>query len=176
MFTPYTSSPRRAAEPIDTSRICTAWQHVTTRHAALRTVFAETVTESGLFDQIVLRRASPEMLFIDTAPFEDPVLELNNLPSIRATYIKPPHRLTVCKAPTRTLVKLDISTAVCDSTSIHVLLADLRRAYATEKPIPELVQFRYSDYLEFLKAARHESSLDYWKDRLRDVQPCNFPS
>ena len=164
-----------SGEPIDTTRICAAWQDVVSRHTALRTVFTETVTEGGLFDQIILRRTSPEMLFIDTAPFEDPIEELSNLPCIRATHSKPPHRLTVCKAPTRTLVKLDISTAVCDSTSIHLLLADLRRAYVTRKPIPETVRFRYSDHLEFLKAARQERSLDFWKERLRGVQPCKFP-
>lgn len=103
-----------SGDPIDISRICTAWQQVTMRHAALRTVFTESVSETGLWDKVILRRASPEMLFIDTAPSEDPVYELSNLPNLRPTENKPLHRLTVCKAPTRTLVKLDISTALCD--------------------------------------------------------------
>lgn len=101
-------------DPIDVSRICTAWQQVTIRHAALRTVFTESVSETGLWDKVILRRASPEMLFIDTIPTEDPVYELSNLPNLRPTESKPLHRLTVCKAPTRTLVKLDISTSLCD--------------------------------------------------------------
>lgn len=101
-------------DPIDISRICTAWEKVTMRHAALRTVFTESVSRTGLWDMVILRRASPEMLFIDTAPAEDPVYELSNLPNLRPAENKPLHRLTVCKAPTRTLVKLDISTALCD--------------------------------------------------------------
>ena len=101
-------------DPIDISRICTAWQQVAMRHPALRTIFTESVTETGLWDKVILRRTSPEMLFIDTAPAEDPVYELSNLPNLRPTETKPLHRLTVCKAPTRTLVKLDISTALCD--------------------------------------------------------------
>lgn len=105
-------------EPIDISNICTAWQQVTMRHATLRTVFTESVSETGLWDEVILRRTSPEMLFIDTAPTEDPVYELSNLPNLRPTESKPLHRLTVCKAPTRTLVKLDISTALCD-VSLH---------------------------------------------------------
>ncbi|KAH8892437.1 non-ribosomal peptide synthetase [Thozetella sp. PMI_491] len=164
-----------SGEHIDTARICTAWQHVTSRHATLRAVFAESVTETGLYDMVILRRASPDMLFIDTAPFEDPVEELHNLPSARVSDSKPPHRLTVCKSPTRTLIKLDISAAVCDSVSIHVLLADLKRAYVTDKAIPDSVQFKYSDYLEFLRDTRHERSLNFWKDRLEGVQPCVFP-
>jgi hypothetical protein len=106
-------------DPVDISRICTAWQQVTMRHPALRTVFTESVSETGLWDMVIIRRTSPEMLFIDTAPAEDPVYELSNLPNLRPTESKPLHRLTVCKAPTRTLVKLDISTALCD-VSLHL--------------------------------------------------------
>ena len=109
-------------DPIDVSRICTAWQSVTMRHAALRTVFTESVSETGLWDKVILRRASPEMLFIDTAPSEDPVFELTNLPNLRPTENKPLHRLTVCKAPARTLVKLDISTALCDVSLVPDLV------------------------------------------------------
>jgi hypothetical protein len=39
---------------------------------------------------------------------------LNSLPNIRTDDNKPPHRLTVCRTPTRTLVKLDINAAICD--------------------------------------------------------------
>ncbi|KAK4675126.1 NRPS protein [Podospora pseudoanserina] len=162
-------------DPIDISRICTAWQQVTMRHAALRTVFTESVSETGLWDKVILRRASPEMLFIDTAPAEDPVYELSNLPNLRPSDSKPLHRLTVCKAPTRTLVKLDISTALCDSISIHLLLHDLRRVYATERAIMEPEQFQYPDYLFFLKNVRQESSLKYWREKLTGVTPCMFP-
>ncbi|KAK3984012.1 hypothetical protein QBC44DRAFT_28740 [Cladorrhinum sp. PSN332] len=162
-------------DPIDISRICTAWQQVTMRHAALRTVFTESVSVTGLWDKVILRRASPEMLFIDTAPTEDPVHELSNLPNLRPTCSKPLHRLTVCKAPTRTLVKLDISTALCDSISIHLLLDDLRRTYATERAINEPEQFHYPRYLWFLKSVRQEVSLGYWREKLTGVLPCMFP-
>ncbi|KAK1753338.1 hypothetical protein QBC47DRAFT_416024 [Echria macrotheca] len=162
-------------DPIDTARICTAWQQVTLRHAALRTVFTESVSQAGLWDKVILRRASPEMLFIDTAPADDPVYELCNLPYLRASDAKPLHRLTVCKAPTRTFVKLDISTALCDSISIHILFHDLRRAYATERAIIDPSHFSYPDHLQFLKVARHESSLAFWRDKLSHVSPCFFP-
>ncbi|KAK3312990.1 hypothetical protein B0H66DRAFT_524561 [Apodospora peruviana] len=162
-------------DTIDTSRICTAWQQVTMRHAALRTVFTESISETGLWDKIILRRASPEMLFIDTAPAEDPVYELSNLPNLWPMDNKPLHRLTVCKAPTRTFVKLDISTALCDSTSIHILLHDLRRAYVTERAVSDSVQFSYPHYLFFLSRVRQESSLAFWRGRLTGIAPCFFP-
>ncbi|KAK0712561.1 non-ribosomal peptide synthetase [Lasiosphaeria miniovina] len=160
---------------IDHSKICTAWEQVTMRHAALRTVFTESISETGLWDKIILHRTSPEMLFIDTAPSEDPVYELSNLVKLRPTDKKPLHRLTVCKAPSRTFVKLDISTALCDSISIHILLHDLRRAYATERALSDPAQFSYPSYLDFLKGVRQESSLGYWRERLAKVSPCLFP-
>ena len=101
-------------EPVDTYQLCSAWQLVSSRHAALRTVFIESVTQTGLYDQVVLRKVSPDMLFIDAVPPDDPVDELNSLPGVRMDDNKPPHRLTVCRTPTRTLIKLDISTAICD--------------------------------------------------------------
>ncbi|KAL2270705.1 hypothetical protein VTJ83DRAFT_76 [Remersonia thermophila] len=162
-------------DPVDVSRICTAWQQVTMRHAALRAVFTESVTETGLWDMVILRKISPEMLFIDTAPTEDPIYELSNLPNLRPTNHKPLHRLTVCKAPAKTFVKLDISTALCDSLSIHVLLHDLRRAYANERAIAEPDQFRYPRYIHFLKTIRLESSLAFWREKLAAVPPCLFP-
>ncbi|EGZ69442.1 hypothetical protein NEUTE2DRAFT_159906 [Neurospora tetrasperma FGSC 2509] len=104
-------------DSIDIARLCNAWQHVCNQHPALRTIFTESVSETGLWDMVILRRASPDMLFIDTAPAEDPVYELDNLPDLRPTDNKPLHRLTVCRAPTRTFIKLDISTALCDFLS-----------------------------------------------------------
>jgi non-ribosomal peptide synthetase component F len=61
------------------------------------------------------------------------------------------------------------------SLSIHLLLHDLRRAYATERAIIETEQFSYPLYLHFLKTVRQESSLTYWREKLTGVTPCIFP-
>ncbi|KAK3385753.1 hypothetical protein B0H63DRAFT_473533 [Podospora didyma] len=162
-------------DSVDLDKICSAWEQVTMRHAALRTVFTESVSETGLWDKLILRRTSPEMLFIDLAPGDDPVYELSNLVKLRPTDKKPLHRLTVCRAPPRTFVKLDINTALCDSISIHILLHDLRRAYAMGGALTDAAQFSYPDYLNLLKDVRQESSLTYWRDRLSGLTPCLFP-
>ncbi|KAL0468313.1 hypothetical protein QR685DRAFT_555490 [Neurospora intermedia] len=162
-------------DSIDIARLCNAWQHVCNRHPALRTIFTESVSETGLWDMVILRRASPDMLFIDTAPAEDPMYELDNLPDLRPTDNKPLHRLTVCRAPTRTFIKLNISTALCDSVSIHLILHDLRRAYVTEKAIPEPAHFGYPHYMQFLSGIRCGSSVGFWRERLSDVAPSMFP-
>lgn len=104
----------RTGKSVDTERLCSAWQLVSSRHAALRTIFSESSTQTGLYDQIVLRKITPDMLFIDAFPPDDPVEELNSLPNLKMDDNKPPHRLSVCRTPTRTLIKLDINSAICD--------------------------------------------------------------
>ncbi len=102
-------------QPVDAARICSAWQNVVAKHTALRTVFIDSVTESGLYDQVVLRRCSPNMLFIDPSPNHDAVDLLTNLPLVPASSSgRPHHRLAVLQTATRALVKLDISEALCD--------------------------------------------------------------
>ncbi|KAH8906653.1 non-ribosomal peptide synthetase [Coniochaeta sp. PMI_546] len=162
-------------EPIDSSRLCLAWQLVTARHTALRTVFKESVTETGLYDQIVLRRATPEMLFIDSVPPDDPIDELTSLPSMNVADAKPAHRLTVCKTPVKTLLSLEVSAAICDPASVDILLRDLWHAYSIQRPIPVAVGFSYSEYIEMLKTTRQSRSLKYWTDLLATTRPCLFP-
>ncbi|KAB5585673.1 non-ribosomal peptide synthetase [Coniochaeta sp. 2T2.1] len=163
-------------EAIDTSRLCLAWQLVAARHAALRTVFVESVTQTGLYDQIVLRKVSPEMLFIDAVPPDDPVDELSNLPNIDVTEAKPPHRLTICRTPPMTILSLEISSAVCDAATVDILLCDLWQTYYTQRTIPAPVRFSYPDYIEMLKTTRQGRSLKYWTDLLATTRPCVFPN
>ncbi|TLD17678.1 uncharacterized protein PgNI_00637 [Pyricularia grisea] len=168
------SSP--TGRPINISQLCAAWQNVTTKHAALRTVFIDSVTETGVYDQVVLRRTSPSMLFIDVASGEDPSESLSNLPALPSrTSGQTQHRLAVCNTPTKTLVKLDISEALCDPQSLNVIFLDLRRAYTTNEPLPEPTGLTYPEYLKFLESARTSQSLDFWIGRLSGAEACLFP-
>ncbi|KLU85632.1 hypothetical protein MAPG_04654 [Magnaporthiopsis poae ATCC 64411] len=164
-----------AGESVDVSRLCAAWQNVTMKHAALRTVFIESVTETGVYDQVVLHKCSPHMLFIDVHAGEDPIEALNNLPMVAGGTSRPQHRFAVCKAPTKTLVKLDINEALCDAQSMNVIFVDVRRAYALNGPLQDATGLTYPEYLKFLETVRTSQSLDFWMHRLKDVEPCTFP-
>jgi hypothetical protein len=43
--------------PVSIDRLQSAWQKVVDRHSSLRTVFIKSVSEEGLFDQVVLKKA-----------------------------------------------------------------------------------------------------------------------
>lgn len=162
-------------ESVDISRLCAAWQNVTMKHSALRTVFIESVTETGVYDQVVLHKCSPHMLFIDVHAGEDPIEALNNLPMVTGGTSRPQHRFAVCKTPTKTLVKLDINEALCDAQSMNVIFVDVRRAYALNAPLQDATGLTYPEYLKFLETARTSQSLDFWMRRLKNVEPCTFP-
>lgn len=175
------SSPNGA--PIDLERICAAWSQVVARYRALRTVFVDSVAEQGLYDAVVLKRASPNMLFLDATPSEDPVDTLNNLPPLTACpALKsvPRHRLTVCHSPMKTVMKLDVSAALCDMMSVNTLIADLRRGYVTGRALPvtggDATVFSYSGYLDIMRGLDRERSIAWWTNTLSSItQPCLFP-
>lgn len=175
------SSPN--GSPVDLERICAAWSQVVARYPALRTVFIESIAEEGLFDAIVLKRASPNMLFLDATPSEDPVDTLKDLPPLTACpALKsvPRHRLTVCHSPMKTVVKLDVSAALCDMLSVHGLIADLRRGYMTGRVLPvsasDATVFDYSGYLDVMRGLDRERSIAWWTNTLSSIsQPCLFP-
>ena len=167
-------------KPVDIAVFCDAWQAVVAHYPALRTVFIDSVTETGLYDQVVLRRCSPSMLFIDTTPGGDPVETLTELPSIGTNHPRsvPQHRLALCRSPLRTFVKLDVSSALCDATSLDTIFVDLRRAYALGGKAllaPSLSGLSYRDYLAFLPTVRPYETVRFWRHQLKGQQPCLFP-
>ncbi|KAL2752421.1 hypothetical protein ACRALDRAFT_2140574, partial [Sodiomyces alcalophilus JCM 7366] len=98
----------------DNALVCTVWEQIVARYSALRTVFIDSITEDGLFDQIILRRCSPTMLFFDAAQGDDPITALRALPPLPADPAQPRHRLSICNSPTGTYLKLEASQALCD--------------------------------------------------------------
>ena len=101
----------RKGRSIDTARLCTAWEAIVTNKPALRSIFIDGVSREGLFDQVILKKASPSMLFIESI---DPDEAVSTLPELNMPLTEPRHRLSVCHNPDRTLVRLDTSQAICD--------------------------------------------------------------
>lgn len=97
--------------PVSQSKLYSAWSNVVASHAALRSLFIDSVSEDGLYDQIVLKKISPDMLFLDS---EKPVEALAALPAMKCVPGQPRHRFSVCRTSSKTYVRLDSSQALCD--------------------------------------------------------------
>lgn len=96
---------------IDVTRLCEAWEVIVANTPALRSIFIDAVSREGLFDQVVLKKISPNILFIETI---DPRDAIGTLPGLNMGFGEPRHRLSVCYNPERMVVRLDASQALCD--------------------------------------------------------------
>jgi hypothetical protein len=117
----FTTVDRR---PVSQSKLYSAWSTVVASHSALRSLFIDSVSEDGLYDQVVLKRISPDMLFLDS---DKPVEALAALPAMKCVPGQPRHRFSVCRTSTKSFVRLDASQALCD-VSIYL---NLREAYTS---------------------------------------------
>ncbi|KAF9878363.1 nonribosomal peptide [Colletotrichum karsti] len=159
----------------DQAQICSVWQQIVARYPALRTVFIDSISDNGLFDQVVLRKCSPEMLFVDAEVGTDPIAVLNALPPMSATPYNPRHRVSVCKSHASTFLRLDISHALCDALSLQNIMWDLKRMYNSSKLPMKILDPPHAACLEYISSARQENSLSFWVGRLQETTPCLFP-
>ncbi|CAI0642378.1 unnamed protein product [Colletotrichum noveboracense] len=159
----------------DQAQICSVWQQIVAKYPALRTVFIDSISDNGLFDQVVLRKCSPEMLFVDAEAGTDPVAILNALPPMSATPYNPRHRVSVCRSHASTFLRLDISHALCDALSLQNIMWDLKRMYNSSKLPMKVLDPSHVACLQYISSARQENSLNFWLGRLQETQPCLFP-
>ncbi|KAF2757245.1 nonribosomal peptide synthase [Pseudovirgaria hyperparasitica] len=158
----------------DARRLAEAWQMVVNRHAVLRTAFIDSSCKKGAMDQVVLRSSTAKISWLQSGE-TDALQTLQGQHSINCRETQPPHRFTLCIAPQgKVYCKLEMSHAICDGTSIPIILNDLVAAYSghlwTEPPT------LFSDYIHYLQASSHDADIDYWKTYLVDIEPCYFPS
>jgi hypothetical protein len=126
---------------VDTERICSAWYQVTGQYPAMRTLFSPSVLNDGLYDQIILRSYSPNMLFIESKGIESPMAAIGNVPLLHLREGIPWHRLIVCQSLGKAYLKLEISQAIADVSFPYDL--DLFRSQC----FPTLCRlFNYSEF------------------------------
>lgn len=96
---------------VDATRLCKAWEAIVASKPALRSVFIDSVSREGLFDQVVLKKTSPSMLFLESSRHDE---ALAPVPALKKPPMEPRHRLSVCHTSAKTMVRVDISQAICD--------------------------------------------------------------
>lgn len=155
---------------VDQTKLCAAWETLVSAHSALRSIFVDSVSDNRLFDQVVLKKISPAMLFIDS---KGPMETLSTLPPMKSSPSQPRHRLSVSRTNKKTFLRVDCSQALCDLTGIHTLVTQLRQLYMDKMvvlgdPFPPR-QSRHIASLDFPR------SMDVWKANLKGATSCIFP-
>ncbi|KAG6979717.1 Nonribosomal peptide synthetase fmqA [Fusarium oxysporum f. sp. conglutinans] len=157
-------------EAVEANRLCKAWESIIASNRALRSIFIDSVSRGSVFDQVVLKKASPIMLFIDSSRGEE---ALSQLPIAQTPLTEPCHRLSVCHTPAKALVRIDASQASCDLASIHNLVVELSKVYSGETPSHN--DALQNTYLCHIASLDTTYSLEVWRTYLEDVEPCLFP-
>lgn len=159
--------------PVDVDRLQAAWETVVAYHPMLRTVFADSVAEEGLYDQVVLKSFKGVTRRIHCQNETGPAT-LMALEYMDVSKTEPLHRFVICTTPSgRVFCRMDFHHATIDATSLRVLLDDIRLAYDGGLHLGNQPQF--SDYIKYLQTKSLSNALDYWEDRLSQASPCHFP-
>ncbi|KAI9729802.1 MAG: hypothetical protein M1818_008379 [Claussenomyces sp. TS43310] len=167
--------PRCEGQKINVGRLQEAWHMIINRHSAMRTIFIPSLSGNGLYDQLVLRTFSPEVLVLQSQNKMDAINELKKSSSAKLLECQPPHRLQICSTPQgEVLCRLDMNHAITDGRSRILLLRDLCLAY--EDLLPKTPLLLYSNYVSFLQSKPATSGIEYWKRALDGVESCHFPA
>jgi hypothetical protein len=162
--------------PVDPHRLAEAWQVVVHRHQALRSFFIESLAKNGSKDQVVIKDKAGRIQMLADCEDTKVVDTLRDQPPIDCREATPPHRMSICKTRTgKAWIKLELSHAINDGTSISNILNDLARAYARKLTRADGGPL-YSDYIGYIPSSSRDADLAYWKTYLSGIEPCFFPT
>lgn len=145
--------------PIDARHVGASWREVVKRHTTLRTIFVDSSTRPGQFDQVVVDNLDPYIEYIESlAP-----PGLSARAPVEFGPYEPPHRFYLAQLSSDVVqLKLEISHALVDGQSTEVLLRDLCTAYHGAQLSGHVLE--YGDFSSYLSQLPPGSSPGYWSD------------
>jgi amino acid adenylation domain-containing protein/non-ribosomal peptide synthase protein (TIGR01720 family) len=165
-----------ASQRVDPRRIAEAWQVVVHRHPILRTIFIDSLARDGSKNQVVLKSKPGRTHFITDCDDVNVATTLRELPGIDCRECLPPHQMTICKTTSGKIwIKLELSHAINDGTSITNILGDLSRAYERTLTRADAGPL-YRDFIAHILSTSQDADIAYWKNYLSGVEPCFFPA
>ncbi|KAF1969239.1 hypothetical protein BU23DRAFT_477496 [Bimuria novae-zelandiae CBS 107.79] len=160
---------------VNPRKIAQAWQIVVQRHPILRTVFIESLSKTGVMDQVVFRERPGRIAWVADCDTDSAARLLRQQPLIDFRDFNSPHRLTICQTKTNDLwVKLEMSHAICDGSSIPIILNDLARAYEHKLSRTDVGPL-YSSFVAHTLTSNRDADLNFWRAYLAGIEPCFFP-
>ncbi|XHF97288.1 hypothetical protein AWENTII_000881 [Aspergillus wentii] len=158
----------------DLDRLTLAWQKVVSHHAMLRTVIVENLTSKDLFSQVVFKSFDSPPAFIQCVNDSDVLSAFDSQEPTDYNQNCPSHRLTICQtAAGKLFVRLELSHAVMDGTSISIILRDLQLAYSSK--LEKYPKPLFKNFMRYLQDTPQKPSMDYWCSYLQGIKPCHMP-
>lgn len=160
---------------LDPRRLAEAWQVVVQRHPALRTIFIDSLARDGSKTQVVMKSKPGRIQFATDCDDADVAKKLRSQTGIDCREALPPHRMTIWKTKTgKVWLKLELSHAINDGTSIMNILSDLSRAYERKLTRADAGPL-YRDFIAHILSSSQDADVAYWNTYLSGVEPCFFP-
>ncbi|KAL9614736.1 MAG: hypothetical protein Q9167_000805 [Letrouitia subvulpina] len=161
---------------VNSSRVADAWQSVVNRHASLRTIFVDSLSQDeALYDQIVLKTVKANIIRLVYDTDSDAIEALRLQSSLEHDDRSPPHRFTICDTRTGSVFcKLEISHTIIDGASMSIMFRELVLFY--EGRFLRETGPLYSNYIAFLQSQPIQAGTGYWKSYLADAEPTIFPA
>ncbi|KAH6703127.1 hypothetical protein BKA61DRAFT_740198 [Leptodontidium sp. MPI-SDFR-AT-0119] len=157
-----------------------AWQQVVDRHSVLRTFFVESLSQTGSFDQVVLRNwdvsKSTTIHKNVSAELEKNIVQIFSQHRPQP-YIdnQPPHNFTIIETVSKRLFcRLNAEHTLVDGMSIAVIVRDIILAHDGSLHSREL--HPYSTYIDMLQQVVCSIDNKYWKTYLDGMHPCLLPN
>ncbi|MCJ1436746.1 hypothetical protein MMC27_006128 [Xylographa pallens] len=171
----YKVQPVDTGVRIDSERLAKAWRNVVNRHASLRTLFIESLSQGDLlYDQLVLRHVDARIEHLACESESDVDRTFTEQSKMKYSNSAPAHRLTICETSNgKVFLKLEISHTLIDGASMDIIYKDIVSSYEG-KLLGETGPL-YSSYISFLLNQPLQTGLRYWKSFLSGVEPTSFP-
>jgi amino acid adenylation domain-containing protein len=156
----------------DIPRVQQAWQRVTARHEALRTIFIPSVCRTFGSDQLILKTYKP---IVDVIECDDANIDriIANHQTVSHSSYKPHVGFTLFKTPSALYSKIEMSHTIHDGMSIRNIFHDLVLAY--QDLLPEGAAPGFREYVNWLADQDLTLSDKFWDEYLKGVSPCNVP-
>jgi len=159
---------------VDIDKLAHAWQQVVDRHAMLRTIFVENLTDQDLYCQIVLKKFAAPPIYFKCMDDDDVLRTLDEQQPIEYDNNRPAHRFTLCQTSSgKVFCKLEMCHVIMDGMSISILFRDLQLAYAGT--LPENRGPLFSEFISYLQNEPQKAGVEYWSSYLSNMEPCHFP-
>jgi amino acid adenylation domain-containing protein/non-ribosomal peptide synthase protein (TIGR01720 family) len=170
--------PAPGAGAIDAKKLAQACKQVVNRHAALRTVFTDSVYRGGSFDQVVLKPRETTRISVICCKEIEVMAKLNSKSlekTNRGSGPMLPYQITICQTPQgKVFMKFEMNHTVTDGASTGLVLREVAMAYNQNLSTDEAPS--YKEYIKYISAQSMDSSLNFWTSYLQGAEYTEFPA
>ncbi|KAL4915856.1 hypothetical protein BDW62DRAFT_187764, partial [Aspergillus aurantiobrunneus] len=162
------------SSPVDMNRLLRAWQSVVQRHPILRTFFVPSPSGEELFYQVVLKTYTPHTPVLESCDVDNFLAYFEQSERPKYGPSQPPYQLTLAQSSMRqAYAQVDVNHVLMDASSMDLILNDLMLAY--DNVLPHSPAPSYGTYVSFLQQTSATDSINYWTNRLENVEPSYLP-